>query len=140
MGEWIKLTPDARVIGLELHCSEATSADSLDVAAGGVLGVADAAVPGAGALVEDVHVVAVEMEGVGEGGLIGDVQDDAVVFVVVVDGPLRLERVGDVALGGFEEDGFVEVGAEGLVVDLPFVVAGGVHDESELEVFDEGVC
>ena len=79
------------------------------------------------------------MERMGEGGLVGDVQDNTVVPVVVVDGPLRLEGVGDVALGGLEEDGLVEVGAEGLVVDLPFVVTGGVHDERELEVFHEWV-
>jgi hypothetical protein len=36
----------------------------LDVAAGGVLLVADATVPGAGTLVEDVHVMAVKMEAV----------------------------------------------------------------------------
>lgn len=74
-----------------------------------------------------------------EGSLVGDVQDNAVVLVVVVDGPLRLERVGDVALGGLEENGLVEVGTEGLVVDLPFVVASGVHDERELEVFHKGI-
>lgn len=58
----MKLTPDAGVVGFELHCGEATRTDGLDVAAGGILGVADAAIPGAGALVEDVHVVAVKME------------------------------------------------------------------------------
>jgi len=135
----MKLTPDTRVVGLELHCGKSASADGLDVAAGRILGVADAAVPGAGAFVEDVHVVAVEMERMGEGSLVGDVQDNAVVFVVVVDGPLGLERIGDVALGGLKEDGLVEVGAEGLVVDLPFVVSGGIHDERELEIFYERV-
>jgi hypothetical protein len=54
--------PDAGVIGFELQSGEAAGADGLDVAAGGVLAVADTAVPGAGAFVEDVHVVAVEVE------------------------------------------------------------------------------
>lgn len=76
---------------------------------------------------------------VGEGSLVGDVQDNAVVLVVVVDSPLRLERVGNVAFSGLEKDRLVEVGTEGLVVDLPFVVASGVHDERELEVFHEWV-
>jgi len=57
-----ELTPDARVVSFELHGSEAASADGMDVAAGGVLCVADAAIPSAGTFVEDVHVVAVEME------------------------------------------------------------------------------
>jgi hypothetical protein len=54
--------PNAWVVCFELESSEAASADGLDVAAGGVLLVADAAVPGAGPFVEDVHVMAVKME------------------------------------------------------------------------------
>lgn len=134
-----KLTPDAGVVGLELKRGEARGTDGLDVAAGWVSGVAGAAVPDARAFVEDVHVVAVKMEGVGEGGVVGDVQDDGVVPVEVVDRPLGLKRVGDVALGSLEEEWLVEVGAEGLVVDLPLVVSGGIHDEREFEVLHEGV-
>lgn len=54
--------PDAGVVGLKLHGGEASGADSLDVAAGGILRVDSAAVPSAGAFVEDVEVVAVKME------------------------------------------------------------------------------
>jgi hypothetical protein len=56
--EW----PNAWVVGFELDGSKAAGADSLNITAGGVLLVADATIPGADAFVEDVHVVAVEME------------------------------------------------------------------------------
>jgi hypothetical protein len=104
--EW----PDAWVVGFELDGGEATGADGLDIAASGVLLVADATVPGADAFVEDVHVVAVKMESeillvlinqsetcvslrMSEGSLVGDIENNSVVLVEVVDSPLRLERV-----------------------------------------------
>ena len=54
--------PNAWVVSFELQGGEATGTDCLDVAAGRILGVDSAAVPSASALVEDVEVVAVEME------------------------------------------------------------------------------
>jgi hypothetical protein len=62
------LTPDSRVVGLDLHDHVRGGAvllgvvQDVDVAAGRVAGVDDAAVPGAVAFCEDVHVVAVVVE------------------------------------------------------------------------------
>jgi hypothetical protein len=66
----MRLTPDSRVVGFDLHDHVRRRAvlfgvvQDVDVAAGGVAGVDDAAVPGAVAFLEDVHVVAVVVEAV----------------------------------------------------------------------------
>jgi hypothetical protein len=68
-----KLTPDSRVVRLNLHDHIRRRAvlfsvvQDVDVAAGGVAGVDDAAVPFAVAFLEDVHVVAVVVEAVKRG-------------------------------------------------------------------------
>ena len=54
--------PDTGVVGFELQGGEAAGADCLDVTTGWVLRVDCAAVPSASAFVENVEVVAVEME------------------------------------------------------------------------------
>jgi hypothetical protein len=62
------LTPDSGVVGLDLHDHVRGRVvwlcvvQDVDVTAGGVAGVDDAAVPGAVAFCEDVHVVAVVVE------------------------------------------------------------------------------
>ena len=75
----MRLTPDSRVVCLDLH-DHVRGRDDLavflgvvqdvDVAAGGVAGVDDAAVPGAVAFLEDVHVVAVVVEAVRRKGVL----------------------------------------------------------------------
>ena len=101
--------PDARIIGEVLEDDVAgrgggTPLDELDVAALGVLLVDDGAVPGADALGEDVEVVAVEVHGVGGRELVLDDDADGAVVAEVVDVPLRVEGVGDVALVCEDED------------------------------------
>jgi hypothetical protein len=65
-----KLTPDSRVVRFDLHDHVRRRAvlfgvvQDVNVAAGGVTGVDDAAVPGAVAFLEDVHVVTVVVEAV----------------------------------------------------------------------------
>jgi hypothetical protein len=59
--------PHARVAsGIELDHDMAVAADLDDIAALGVASADDAAVPGARAFVEDVHVEAVQMHRVAE--------------------------------------------------------------------------
>jgi hypothetical protein len=68
VGGLMRLTPDSRVVGFDLHDHVRRRAvlfgvvQDVDVAAGRVAGVDDAAVPGAVAFLEDVHVVAVVVE------------------------------------------------------------------------------
>ena len=58
--EW----PDSCVVRVKLHHEVPVGADQLDVTTLRVVGVHDDAVPGPCAFGQDVHVVAVEMDGV----------------------------------------------------------------------------
>lgn len=70
----------------------------------------------------------------GMGGLVLVVHDDAdgLVGADVVDVPFRV-RVGEVVLVGQEQDRVVVVGALGLVVHDPDVVAGAVGQQVDLD-------
>lgn len=82
-----------------------TRLHELHVTALGVLLVDDCTVPGSDALGQDVEIVAVKMHGVGgREGVLDDDTDRAVVSEVV-DIPLGVEWVRDVALVGEDEDG-----------------------------------
>ena len=92
----------------------------LHVAALRVVDVGDSPVPGARSRGQDEEVVAVQVHGVGgEGDVVVDDEAHGGVGAEVVDVPLRVVRVGGVALVGEEEDGIVEIGAEGLAVHVP---------------------
>ena len=71
----------------------------------GVVSPAPAALP----FGQDPEVVAVEVHGVGGGGVVVEDYADGGVGAEVVDGPLRVEGVGDVALVCEEEDWFTVV-------------------------------
>ena len=101
--------PHARIIRLVLQHDVARHAggaalDELHVATLGVVLVGDCAVPGADALGQDVEVVAVEMHGVGGGEFVLDNDADGAVVAEVVDVPLGVVGVGEVALVGEDED------------------------------------
>jgi hypothetical protein len=144
----MQLTPDSRVVRFNLHDHVRGRAvlfgvvQDVDVAAGGVAGVDDAAVPLAVAFLEDMHVVAVVVEAVkvevlayavGMGisrhdlrvraseSVVVDDNPDAGVVVEVDDIVLRLETV-KAAQVSLEQDRVVVVCAESAVVHEPELV------------------
>ena len=101
--------PHARVIRLvlqhdEARCAWGAALDELHVATLGIELVSDFAVPGADALGQDVEVVAMEMHGVGGGKFVLDNEADGAIVAEVVDVPLWVVGVGEVALVGEDED------------------------------------
>ena len=110
--------PDTRVISLELHHQMAHVAmicislpQDLCVASGRIIKVARSAIPGPGALGQNEEIVPVEMHGVGGvcgGDEVGHVDADIGEVGGVVDVPLGVVGVGEVAAVGFEEDGVAE--------------------------------
>ena len=110
----------------------------LDVAALGVVLVGDLAVPGARAFGEDVEIMPVQMHGVGSGKFVMDDDADGGVVAEVVDVPLGVVGVGEVAAVGKHEDGVVVVGAVGDAVHVEEVVVGGVGAEGDGDVLRRG--
>ena len=101
--------PHARIIRVILEHeiprrASRAGLDNLDVATLGICLVDDCAVPGSDTLGQDVEIVAVEMHGVGGWELVLDDDADGAVGSEVVDVPLGVEGVGDVALVGEDED------------------------------------
>jgi len=129
--------PHARVVGIDLEDEVAgrirRPLQELHVSPLWVLRVGDRSVPGAEAFGQDPEVVAVEVHGVDEGGEVADDEADGGVGAEVVDGPLGVGGVGDVAELGEEEDGVVVVAAEGDVVHVEEEVAGGVGGEGDVD-------
>ena len=118
--------PHARIIHVELHndiprrAARVSGRQDLHVAALRVVHVRDLPVPRACSRGEDKEVVPVEVHRVeSEWDVAVDDEAHGGVGAEVVDVPLRVLRVGDVALVGEEEDWVVEVCAEGLVVHVP---------------------
>ena len=109
------LTPKTGVVKLELDDQVSIGADELDVASCWVALVDDVAVPFAGTLSQNVHVVTVSVHGV-RGREADAVHDDADGFGVAhVEGVEAFAEVG-FADEGIEEDWFVEVAHVGDVV------------------------
>ena len=138
--------PDARVIGCPLQDSVAVCGEDVDVSALGVGGVGDCAGPGSGTggedgpgglvgcagvgdVIRDLHFVAVDVPGVAGWGVVCENDSYGGVGADVVDVPLWIVGVGVVACVCEEEEGVVEVGSEGGVVDCPDEVAGGIDFE-----------
>jgi len=127
--------PDPRVIGVDLPDDVAVRREHLHVAPLWIGGVGDGlAVPVTGPFVQDEHVVAVEMHGMGDGGGVVDDDADRRVGAEVLDVPFG--GIGEVALIGEEEHGVVVVCTERLCVELPEEVVGRVDGEAHVEVFD----
>ena len=102
--------PDARIIREILQHditrrARRATLDELHVAPLGIGLVGDCSVPGTDALGQDVEVVAVEMHGVGGWELVFDDDADGAVGAEVIDVPLGVEGVREVALVGEDEDG-----------------------------------
>ena len=72
----------------------------LHVSSLGVMDVLNGAIPGAGALGEDVEVVAVKVHGMRCGEMIADNDADGGITAEVVHVPLRVEGIGEIALIG----------------------------------------
>lgn len=101
--------PDSRVICDVLEnniprCGSGARLHNLHVATLSVLLVSDLAVPGSDALSQDVEVVPVEMHGVRGWELVLDNDADGAVVPEVVDVPLGIKGVGNVALIGQDKD------------------------------------
>ena len=101
--------PHARIIRIVLQDDISRSGrtarlDDLHVATLRVGLMGYFAVPGADAFGEDVEIVAVEMHGVGGWEFVLDDEADGAVVAEVVDVPLGIEWIGDVALVGEDED------------------------------------
>lgn len=107
---------------------------NLHIAARGGGVIRDFPVPFPLAFGQDEEIVAVEVHGVVCADAVADDEPDGGVAAKVVDGPLWGEGVGGVSRGGEEEDGGVEVGAEGDVVHVPEIEAGGVRAEGNVEL------
>ena len=101
--------PHARIVRVILEHDIARRASSarlndLHIATLGICLVNDCAVPGSDALGQDVEIVAVEMHGVGGWELVLDDDTDGAVGSEVVDVPLGVKGIRDVALIGEDED------------------------------------
>ena len=107
---------------------------NLHIAARGGGVIRDFPVPFPLAFGQDEEIVAVEVHRVVCADAVTDDEADGGVAAEVVDGPLWGVGVGGVSRGGEEEDGGVEVGAEGDVVHVPEIEAGGVRAEGNVEV------
>lgn len=104
--------PHPRIIRIQLHHHIPVRLQQMHVAPHGVIWVDDrGAVPGPCALVQQVHVVAVHVHGMGERRLVVDDDAEAGVGAEVVDVPVRVE--GCVAGVDLFEDWGVVVGSEG---------------------------
>ena len=125
--------PHPRIVRLELHHQMALAPrhriplpHHLCIASLQIIKVARAAIPDAAALGQDEEVVAVQMHGVGGvGGVdeIGHVDADVGGGTGVVDVPLGVVGVGDVAAVGFKKDRVT--GFEGFISEiLAFCVRG----------------
>ena len=110
--------PDPRIISLELHHQMADATmiyislpQDLCVASGRICQVARFAIPRTRALGQNEEIVSMEMHGVGGvcgADVVGHVDADVHGSAGVVDVPLGVVGVGDVAAVGFEEDGVAE--------------------------------
>ena len=129
--------PYPRIVCVDLPHDVPAGRKQLHVAALGVVGIRYAdPVPVSRALVQDEHVVAVEMHWVCGWCWVVDDDPDGGVGAEVLDVPFGL--VGEVSLVGEEEDGVVEVCAKGLIVDCPEEGAGAVDLEVYVEVAGGG--
>ena len=128
--------PHARVVGVVLHNEVPVRLQQLHVPPLRIAAIDNAAaVPGAHAFVQHVHVVAVQVHGVRDRGGVFDDEAHRGRGARVVDVPLRVVGVGCVAGVGEQEDGRVVVGAEGDAVDGPEEVAGAVDGGADREVY-----
>lgn len=124
--------PHPRIVRVELHHQMTLVsrhviplAHHLGIASLRVIGVPYAAIPHAGALGQDEEVVAVQMHRVGGvvgSNEIGHVDADIGGFTGVVDVPLGIVRVGDVAAIGFKKDRVAEI--EGSKLDFSLFAWG----------------
>ena len=122
--------PHPRIVRLELHHQMTRAVRTplpqhLGIASLRVGHVPQGPIPHAVALGQDEEVVAVQMHGVGGvGGVdeIGHVDEDIGGFTGVVDVPLGVVRVGDVAAIGFKKDRVAEF--EGFKLDLSLLAWG----------------
>ena len=101
--------PHTRVVSVVLQHdiarrSSGTTLHNLHVATLGIRLVDDFAVPGPDALRKDVEVMAVQMHGVGGRELILDNNSDGAVVAEIVDIPLGVVGVGEVALVRQDKD------------------------------------
>lgn len=135
--------PHARVIRVVLQDnvprrSGRAALHDLHVASLRVLLMGDSPIPGPHALGQNVEVVSVEMHRVGGREFVLHDETDGGVVGEVVDVPLRVVRVGDVALVGEDEERVVVVGAEGDAVHVEEVVARGVGAEGDGDFLRHG--
>jgi len=129
--------PDTRVIGGDLPYDVPTNREELDIATLRVLWVGDGdTVPLAGALMENEHVMAVQMHRVCCWRGVVDNDTNGRVGAEILDVPFRFE--GKVSLVGLEEDGFVVIGTEGRVVEGPEEVVSSVNLEIDVQVTSSG--
>lgn len=129
--------PDAGVVGVDLPYDVAVGREHLHIAPQRVVGVGDGgAVPVPGSFVQDKHVVAVKMHGMGRRRGVVDHHADGRVGAEVLDVPRG--GIGEVSLVGQEEYRIVVVGAERLLVELPEENIRAVDDKANIEVFDRG--
>ena len=125
--------PHARIIAIVLHDHIPVRLQQLHVSPLRVPAVHDAAIPGAQAFAQHVHVVPVQVHRVCDGCLVFDDEADGGRVAGVVDVPFWVVGVGCVAGVCEEEDGRVVVGAEGDAVDGPEEVAGAVYEGADCE-------
>ena len=110
--------PDSRIISLELHHQMAHATiicislpQDVCVASGRIIKVARSAIPRPGALGQNEEIMSMKMHGMGGVWVrdkVGHVDADALGGAGVVDVPLGVVGVGEVAAVGFEEDGVAE--------------------------------
>lgn len=95
-------------------------------------------IPGSESFIEYKHIVTVEMNGMGRGTRIGEIDTEGAVATKVVDIPLGTIGVGVIALIGEEKDGLVVVCAEGRIVHCPLPVASGILSKFNVDLLGCG--